>query len=127
MIFAAATIAITAAIIIGAIWVFVRHLPTAERFRGIFLRDSTSREAGYISGKTRDDLVGLEGEAITDLRPAGTVRINQDGMSYGYRSFLKRRGADEGDILVAEFDLAEGTARLLLADDELLERWDPIG
>ena len=73
---ASGVMAMTAAIVIGAIWVFVRHLPSAKRWRGIFLQDSTSREAGYISGTTRDDLVGHEGVAVTDLRPTGTVRID---------------------------------------------------
>jgi membrane-bound serine protease (ClpP class) len=68
--------AMTAAIVVAVIWVFVRHLPTANRFRGIFLKAATSKEAGYISGTTRDDLVGHDGVALTDLRPAGTVRID---------------------------------------------------
>jgi membrane-bound serine protease (ClpP class) len=68
--------AITAAIVIAAIWVFVRHLPSANRWRGIFLRDATTKEAGYIAGTSRDDLVGQEGVALTDLRPTGTVSVN---------------------------------------------------
>ncbi len=72
---ASGIMAITAAIVVGVIWAFVRHLPTARRFRGIFLQTATSKEAGYISGTTRDDLVGHEGVALTALRPAGTVRV----------------------------------------------------
>ena len=51
----------------------------------------------------------------------GTVKISDEGMSYGLGSFLRQRGADEGDILVAEFDLGAGAAVMRLGDDELLD------
>jgi hypothetical protein len=38
---------------------------------------------------------------------------------------LARNGADEGDILIVEFELAEHTAILQLGDDEVLEELDP--
>jgi hypothetical protein len=37
----------------------------------------------------------------------------------------QQRGADEGDILIAEFDLTKNVARLRLGDDELLEEMSP--
>jgi hypothetical protein len=55
----------------------------------------------------------------------GSVRINDEGASYGFGSFLRQRGADEGDILIAEFDLNGGTALLRLGDDELLDEISP--
>jgi membrane-bound serine protease (ClpP class) len=42
------------------------------------LETSTSREAGYISGDMRDELVGTEGVAVTDLRPAGTGQFGEE-------------------------------------------------
>lgn len=54
-----------------------------------------------------------------------SVRINDEGASYGFGSFLRQRGADEGDILIAEFDLNGGTALLRLGDDELLDEISP--
>ena len=42
-----------------------------RRLGGIFLKEATTKEAGYISGDVRADLIGLEGTAATDLRPAG--------------------------------------------------------
>jgi len=36
-----------------------------------------------------------------------------------------QRGADEGDILIAEFDLTKNLALLRLGDDELLEEMSP--
>ena len=38
---------------------------------------------------------------------------------------MRQRGADEGDILVAEFDLEHGAALLRLGNDELLEEISP--
>ncbi len=59
-------------------WALIRHLPKSRRFAGVFLRESTSRETGYLSAPERDDLVGLEGVAATDLRPAGTAIVGDE-------------------------------------------------
>ncbi len=42
-------------------------------FRHIILNESASAEKGFLSSVTRLELIGLEGEAITPLRPAGTA------------------------------------------------------
>ena len=55
----------------------------------------------------------------------GSMRVNDEGTFYGFGSFLRQRGADEGDILIAEFDLNGSTALLRLGDDELLEEISP--
>lgn len=55
----------------------------------------------------------------------GTIRVNEEGTSSGFGSFLRQRGADEGDILIAEFDLSGGAALLRLGNDELLEEMSP--
>ena len=57
---------------------------------------------------------------------AGTVRINDEGMSYGYGSFLARRGADAGDILLISFRITKGLSTLQLIDDEELEAISPV-
>jgi len=44
----------------------------------IVLKDSTNTEQGYISNKSRLDLIGLTGTAMTDLRPSGTIIINDE-------------------------------------------------
>jgi membrane-bound serine protease (ClpP class) len=51
----------------------IRRLPEDRRAQRIFLRSSTSRDAGYMASPPRDELVGAEGTALTDLRPAGTA------------------------------------------------------
>ncbi len=55
-------------------------------------------------------------------RTFGQVSINEGGSSYGYGSFLRYEGADEGDTLLAEFDLTKSDVRLSIADGSLLER-----
>ena len=65
--------AVVAAMIITAVfaYAFLRHLRWSRRLGGLFLRQATAKEAGYISGDVRSDLVGQQGTAATTLRPAG--------------------------------------------------------
>jgi membrane-bound serine protease (ClpP class) len=71
--FVAITVAIIAMIIMMK--VFKKKLTI---FNKIVLKDSTSTEKGYISNKSRLDLIGLTGIAMTDLRPSGTIIINDE-------------------------------------------------
>jgi hypothetical protein len=72
----------------------------------------------YISGRefgaTDEDGVGH-----------GCIRISDEGNSWGFGRFLRQRGADQGDILIAEFDLAQDLVTLRLGDDELLDDISP--
>ena len=54
-------------------WTLLRHVPNSIRLKksGVLLPESTDRSEGYQSAEVRGDLVGLEGVAITSLRPAG--------------------------------------------------------
>jgi membrane-bound serine protease (ClpP class) len=47
-------------------------------FKKIILTDSTKTEQGYVSNKSRLELIGLEGYALTALRPSGTVVIDDE-------------------------------------------------
>jgi hypothetical protein len=79
-----------------------------------------------IPGAIRRFLAGAEFPATDEKgAPSGTVKVLEDGASYGYGPFLRRRGADEDDILMTEFDLAQRVAVLRLVDDEMLEEWNP--
>jgi membrane-bound serine protease (ClpP class) len=66
-----ASLIITAAVA----YAWLRHLPNSGRFSGLVLRGGMDRAEGYISGPPRADLVGRDGVALTDLRPAGTASI----------------------------------------------------
>jgi hypothetical protein len=79
-----------------------------------------------IPGAIRSYLAGRQ-FSVTDEDGIshGAVRVNDEGASYGFGSFLRQRGADEGDILIAEFDLAGSGTLLRLGNDELLEEMSP--
>jgi membrane-bound serine protease (ClpP class) len=59
----------------AVIYAWLRHLPNSNRFGGLFLRGGMAQAEGYISAPQRVDLVGQEGVAVTDLRPAGMAAI----------------------------------------------------
>ncbi|MFS0861608.1 NfeD family protein [Fredinandcohnia sp. 179-A 10B2 NHS] len=47
-------------------------------FRKIILFDSTNTESGYVSNQNRKELIGMQGFALTTLRPSGTALINNE-------------------------------------------------
>ncbi len=61
-------------------WALLRHLPKSDRLSrsGVFLSAKTDREGGYESASRRDELVGLEGVAITDLHPSGVGLFGEE-------------------------------------------------
>jgi membrane-bound serine protease (ClpP class) len=67
----AASLVITAAVV----YAWLRHIPSSNRFGGLFLRSGMAQSEGYISAAPRTDLMGKDGVALTDLRPAGTATI----------------------------------------------------
>ncbi|WP_062355740.1 NfeD family protein [Bacillus kwashiorkori] len=44
----------------------------------IVLRDATTTEEGYVSNRTRTDLLGKVATTITPLRPSGTIQIDDE-------------------------------------------------
>ncbi|WP_419948997.1 NfeD family protein [Candidatus Palauibacter sp.] len=78
-VFNAAGLVALSIILVGVTgWALMRRLPRTSRLQGLFLRDSTSRETGYISSPPREDLVGQVGVTTTDLRPAGVARVGDE-------------------------------------------------
>lgn len=61
-------------IVLASAWALIRALPGSSRLArsGVFLLARTDRDIGFESAPHRFDLVGREGTAVTDLRPAGT-------------------------------------------------------
>ena len=68
----------TGVIVIAVAYTLLRILPKAGRSRGIFLQAATDRTEGYISAPEREDLIGREGVAVTDLHPTGTVVVDDE-------------------------------------------------
>jgi hypothetical protein len=99
----------------GYLWLAAR-IPAAHVARLVV--DIPGAIRHYLSGRKFD---AKDEDGVTH----GSVRINDEGTSYGFGHFLCQRGADEGDILIAEFNLSEGIAQLRLGDDELLEEMSP--
>ncbi len=62
-------------ITVAVMYAWLRHIPNSDRFGGLFLRGEMAQADGYVSAALRADLVGQEGVAVTDLRPAGTAAI----------------------------------------------------
>lgn len=75
---ASTTLAASVIIVAAGIYILLRHLPATGRFAGVLLETASTRAGGYVSGDARDDLVGALGTAVTDLRPAGTVRFGDE-------------------------------------------------
>lgn len=80
--FARAGLVLSTTVVLIAVsaWVLVRSIPGNSRLArsGILLTESTDRAIGYESAASRDDLIGVEGRAITDLRPAGTALFGDE-------------------------------------------------
>ncbi|MFY4774878.1 NfeD family protein [Metabacillus sp. RGM 3146] len=47
-------------------------------FKKFILNDTTDSKKGYVSNKTRSDLIGQTGVAMTTLRPAGTAVFGEE-------------------------------------------------
>ncbi|WP_342602330.1 nodulation protein NfeD [Peribacillus sp. FSL E2-0159] len=47
-------------------------------FKKMILTDATKTEQGYVSNPNRLDLLGVEGKALTDLRPSGTALVKEE-------------------------------------------------
>ena len=61
-------------------WVLVRKLPGNPSLlrSSVFLGRRMDRETGFESSHARPELVGMQGHAVTDLRPSGTALINDE-------------------------------------------------
>jgi membrane-bound serine protease (ClpP class) len=69
-----ASLFITAAVM----YAWLRHLPNSGRWSGLLLQGAGHRSEGFTSAPSRPELVGLNGVALTDLRPSGAARIGEE-------------------------------------------------
>lgn len=77
---ATTVISVTVIAVLVSAWALLRRVPRSGRIArtGILLGEEMSRERGYLSGDVREDLVGVVGKALTDLRPAGTGQFGEE-------------------------------------------------
>jgi membrane-bound serine protease (ClpP class) len=66
--------------IVVVAWALIRRAPGSRHLarRGIFLTSKTSRETGFTTQEQRPELVGIEGVALTDLRPTGVGQFGEE-------------------------------------------------
>ena len=73
---ALAALGIALVISIVLFLLIVSHLPSSKLWNKIVLQKSARTEEGYVSAMEEKGLIGKTGEVLTELRPAGTVRID---------------------------------------------------
>nr|WP_273832709.1 nodulation protein NfeD [Pseudalkalibacillus sedimenti] len=71
---------IAIAVTIGGSYLFIRIFGYRGFFKKIILSDSTKTELGYVSNATRNELIGMEGKAVTPLRPSGIADFGDERM-----------------------------------------------
>ncbi|TKD70174.1 NfeD family protein [Pseudalkalibacillus hwajinpoensis] len=69
---------IAVAVTVGGSYLFIRIFGSKGFFKKIILSDSTKSDKGYVSNTTRNELVGLEGVAVTPLRPSGIADFGDE-------------------------------------------------
>lgn len=67
---------ISFAVAIAIFAAIVRRLPSSKLWNKVVLKDSTSGEQGFVSAAPRTNLIGLTGEVLSDLRPAGSALLD---------------------------------------------------
>jgi len=58
------------------ILILAKYLPKSNLFNKLVLAEAETAETGFVSYPSEKELVGTEGIALTDLRPAGSAEIN---------------------------------------------------
>jgi membrane-bound ClpP family serine protease len=69
----------------------VKKLPSSRLWKKIVLSDQSTTARGYVSAEARNELIGREGEVVTELRPSGSILLDGspvDVVSEG--AFLKK-------------------------------------
>lgn len=100
----------------GHLWIAVR-LPKRAELQRLF----------NVPAAVKRFVDGRNFPACTEAgEHCGNLRIYENGTCGGFGEFLRRVGADEGDVLHVSFDIAKGSAILRLVDDEDLEELSPV-
>ncbi|HEY8469113.1 MAG TPA: NfeD family protein [Longimicrobiales bacterium] len=77
---AAGALSFTIVLVLVGGWLIVRSLTKGRGLArtGIVLQETLAADAGYLSAPPRSDLIGAEGVAVTDLRPAGVAQFGEE-------------------------------------------------
>ncbi|HEY4552932.1 MAG TPA: nodulation protein NfeD [Bacillaceae bacterium] len=87
-------ISIIIALFLGALSIIIMVKVFGKRmniFKKLILTDSTNTESGYVSNVNRLELIGREGVTVTELRPSGTVKVEDERLDVvAEGSFIER-------------------------------------
>ncbi len=87
------TLAITLLLGVALIMSLYRYLPENKTFSKLVLSATTDVNYGYTSSNSLEDLKGLNGVALTALRPSGTVLIENDRIDVTTEGDFIEKGA----------------------------------
>lgn len=121
MLRASGLVATAALLVLALAYAVVRHIPHSRALGMLGAGEEGGRAAGILASTRRDDLVGVVGEALTDLRPSGTAAFAGEKLdvvsegdwiergtrvvvvrSEGYRHVVREAGTAEGDAAGTE-------------------------
>lgn len=63
--------------------------------------------------------------SLRDGTSCGRLGVTDDGSVYGFSTFRQLSNCDPGDIVIAEFNLGDSRATLILGNDELIDLYCP--
>jgi len=113
---ASGVLAASVGIIIAAVYLIVRNLPTSERWRGIFLRAASHAQEGYVSADPRDDLLGRIAVAVTDLHPGGAAQLDDERLDVVTEGEYVKRGTHVRVVRAEAYRLVVKPVEAHLAD-----------
>ena len=74
---AVTTVAATLVLLVMAAFSLGRFLPKFERFNRLVLAPELSSASGYTAAETHAEFLGRVGQTLTQLRPSGTIEIDE--------------------------------------------------
>lgn len=92
----------------GSLWMSAK-LP---EFRQSLVLGVPSKIKRYVSGKTylATDEAG---------KSCGNIYVNDNGSVYGFANYLRRKGADKGDIMIIKYDIVNNIVTLSVVSEEM--------
>lgn len=105
-----AIIQLASAFVLGAIVIYIllKFLPKTQIWNKLVLQTNIDAKSGYVSSIQAKELIGKKGKALTDLRPSGTVLIDNKRIDVVTAGEYIERGnkiiviSEEGSKVVVE-------------------------
>ena len=60
---------------IASFALLAKRLPSSRLWKKVVLSDQSTTARGYVSAETKAELIGKEGIVLTELRPAGSILL----------------------------------------------------